>query len=186
MQELDDLIEDLKAYWGIDNVVSPVKRALMLSLTQGVWATTLYRFNKFAHRKKLKMLYIPLMFAQKAMEVATGISLLPSTNIGPGLYIGHFGGIIIHHNAAIGKRLNIGQGVTIGELGKGHGGVPVIGDDVYIGVGASVLGNITVGNNAVIGAGAVVLKDVQKGETVVGVPARPIHRGKCKVVELKL
>ena len=176
MNELKDFVEDLKAYWGTDNHVSPAKRVLAISLTQGVWATSLYRFNKFAHRKKLKMLYVPLMFAQKAMEMATGISILPSAEIGPGLYIGHFGGICIHHNAVIGKRVNIGQGVTIGELGKGHGGVPKIGDDVYIGVGASVLGNIVIKDYAIIGAGAVVLKDVNQGETVVGVPARPVRK----------
>jgi serine O-acetyltransferase len=69
----------------------------------------------------------------------------------------------------------IGQNVTVGGR-SGHESVPMIGDDVYIGAGARVLGPIHVGNGATIGANAVVLSDVHAGQSVAGVPARPIRQ----------
>ena len=74
------------------------------------------------------------------------------------------------------KNLNIGTGVVIGEKGVGYGGVPVIGDNVYVGVGAKVLGNIKVGHNVKIGANAVVLNDLPDNVTAVGIPAKIVQR----------
>ncbi len=84
-----------------------------------------------------------------------------NTQIGPGLYINHTIGIIISKRAVIGSNCNISQNVTIGYISQGkRKGAPKIGDNVYIGAGAIIIGDITVGNNAAIGAGAVVVKDV--------------------------
>jgi serine O-acetyltransferase len=76
----------------------------------------------------------------------------------------------------MGERCSLSQGVTIGVLGGPREGVPRIGNDVYIGAGAKVLGDITIGDGAIIGANAVVLSDVPAGATAVGVPARVISK----------
>jgi serine O-acetyltransferase len=104
-----------------------------------------------------------------------GISIGHRTRIGSGLYIGHFGGIIVNIGAVIGKNCNLSQGVTIGQANRGaRRGVPVIGDNVFIGPGAVVLGKITIGNNVAIGANSVVTRDVPDGAVVVGAPAQII------------
>ena len=100
-----------------------------------------------------------------------GISIPYNTNISAGFYIGHFGGIVVNHKAVIGKNCNISQGVTIGETyGGKNPGVPVIGDNVYIGPGAKIIGGITIGNNVAIGANCVLTKSVPDNAIVVGIP----------------
>ena len=102
-----------------------------------------------------------------------GISLYPGTKIGKGFYIGHFGTIIINGEVSIGQNCNISQGVTIGIAGReDNRGTPTIGDNVYIGPGAKIFGNITIGNNVGVGANAVVSKDVHDGSVVGGIPAK--------------
>jgi serine O-acetyltransferase len=95
--------------------------------------------------------------------------------IGEGFYIGHFGHIVVNSSAVIGKNCNISQGVTIGIANTGSKkGVPVVGDYVYIGPGAKILGNINIGNYAAIGANSVVVNDVPENGVVVGIPARVV------------
>ncbi len=108
----------------------------------------------------------------------TGIEIHPGAEIGDYLFIDHGMGIVIGETTIIKDRVTMYHGVTLGgvstELGsKRH---PTIGNDVIIGAGATVLGNITIGDGAQIGAGAVVLKDVPAGATAVGVPARIIEK----------
>src|SRR5262245_24284971 len=98
---------------------------------------------------------------ERADPSDVGIELPRPTSLGPGLYIGHFGGITISRHAKIGMRCSISQNVTIGVSGQGEkGGAPVIGDDVYIGPGARLFGKITIGDNAKIGANAVIHRDI--------------------------
>lgn len=104
-----------------------------------------------------------------------GISIPFITNIGKGFYIGHFGTIVINPSTIIGCNVNISQGVTIGATNRGeHAGVATIGDSVYIGPGAKIIGAIRIGNNVAIGANAVVTHDVPDNAVVAGVPARII------------
>lgn len=104
-----------------------------------------------------------------------GISIPYYTQIESGLYISHFGCIIVNHNAVIGKNLNLSQEVTIGQSNRGKKkGCPTIGDNVYIGPGAKIFGNIRIGNNVAIGANAVVTEDVPDNAVVVGIPAKVI------------
>lgn len=104
-----------------------------------------------------------------------GISIPAGTRIGSGFYIGHFGGIVVSGKATIGRNCNISQGVTIGRTNRGnHQGYPVIGDNVYIGPGAVIVGGIRVGNNVAIGANCVVTRDVPDDAVVVGVPGKVI------------
>lgn len=100
--------------------------------------------------------------------------VVPShARIGKGTHIEHRGvAVVINRQAVIGERCSIGAQVVVGGRGKEIAGVPVIGNDVYLGAGAKILGAITIGNGSVIGANSVVLCDVPDGATAVGVPAR--------------
>ena len=104
-----------------------------------------------------------------------GIDIPYPTVIGSGFYIGHFSGIVVNGKCVFGKNCNISQGVTVGEANRGkRKGCPTIGDNVYIGPGAKVFGNIKVGDDAAIGANCVVTKDVPDNAVVAGVPGRVI------------
>jgi serine O-acetyltransferase len=106
-------------------------------------------------------------------SVKYGISIPRTTQIGPGFYIGHFGDIVINGECIIGRDCNISQGVTLGQSNRGpRKGVPVLGDRVYIGPGAKIVGEVQVGSDVAIGANAVVTSDVPNNAVMVGVPAR--------------
>jgi serine O-acetyltransferase len=103
----------------------------------------------------------------------TGIEIHPGATIGPRFFIDHGMGVVIGETAVIGHDVTMYQGVTLGGTGKQRGKRhPSIGDNVVIGVGAKILGDVHIGNGAKIGGGAVVLRDVPPGTTAVGVPAR--------------
>jgi serine O-acetyltransferase len=152
------------------------KDTLYLFMEQGVWALTVYRFGRWVRRIPIPIVshilkaIAYLLF--KLIEILTGISIPASAQIGKGFYIGHFGSIILHSDAKMGENCSIGPGVLIGTRGLGSIGVPVIGNNVYIGVGAKLLGQIKIGNNVKIGANAVVVFDVPDDSTVVGIPGQ--------------
>ena len=157
-------------------------------LTQGFWATSVYRLTHRVHLWKQRGRKLPgvsglvtvlCLFATKAAEVLTGISLQPECEIGEGLYIGHYGMVILNGQARLGRNCNLSQGVTLGCAGRGENrGAPVLGDRVYVGTNAIVIGRITVGDDAAIGAGAVVTKSVPARAVVAGNPARVLsYRG---------
>jgi len=104
-----------------------------------------------------------------------GISVPWRTKVGAGFYIGHFGQIVVHDQAVIGTNCNISQGVTLGQANRGpRKGYPVVGDCVYLGPGAKLVGSVRVGNNVAVGANCVVTKDVPDNAVVVGVPGRVV------------
>ena len=106
-----------------------------------------------------------------------GISIPFTTQIGEGLYIGHFGSIVVNELAVIGKNCNLSHDVTIGQANRGkRKGYPVIGNNVYIGPGAKLVGSVTLGNNVAVGANCVVTRDVPEDGVVAGVPGRVISR----------
>jgi serine O-acetyltransferase len=150
-----------------------------LIFEQGIWAILVFRFGSWVNTFRVPVLRsflkIIAFFLFKIIEMTTGISIPASVKIGKGFYIGHFGGIIVHSDVQIGENFSIGPGVVLGTRGLGNKGVPQIGNNVYIGVGAKVLGNVKVGNNVKIGANAVVIKDVPDNATVIGIPARLIE-----------
>jgi serine O-acetyltransferase len=118
--------------------------------------------------------HIPFVgsFLQSILFFLFGATIPRRAEIGSGCLLAHGGnGIVIHPKARIGKNVYISQQVTIGGSGVGTD-LPVIGDDVYIGTGAKILGPITVGANSVIGANAVVVKSVPAHCVAAGVPAR--------------
>ena len=123
----------------------------------------------------LKLFFPISWLILRHLEFRFGISISYKTIVGSGFYIGHFGGIIVNHNAVIGKNCNISHQVTLGVANRGERkGYPVIGDNVYIGPGAKIIGKVTIGNNAAIGANCVVTKDVPENGVVVGVPGKVI------------
>lgn len=146
-------------------------------LTQGFWAVFQYRIAHYVYIK----IHIPILrqllrflclIWQKAIEIAAGISIPSSAFIGHSFYIGHFGGIILNADAIIGTNCNIAQGVTIGVSGQGEKrGVPVVGDNVFIGVNSVLVGKINVGNNVVIGACSLLNSSLEDNTVALGVPA---------------
>jgi len=127
--------------------------------------------HRIAHSLwKLKVPFIPRFISQLS-RFLTGIEIHPGAVIGRGLFIDHGMGVVIGETAVIGDNVTLFQGVTLGgtgkETGKRH---PTIGNNVVIGAGAKVLGNIEIEDNSYIGANAVVLRNVPANSTVVGVP----------------
>jgi len=156
-----------------------IRTLAYMLLTQGIWAVTMFRLGGWlrtiprAVRLPLAVIYVPL---HKLVQCLTGIDIPNSVEAGPGLYIGHFGGIILHGQVRLGSNVNLGQGVTIGIGGFGaRRGVPTIGSRVYFGAGAKVFGPIAVGDDCIIGANAVVNRTIPSGSVAAGVPARVIR-----------
>lgn len=149
----------------------------IIFFTQGFWATFQYRVAHYIYLKvKWKPFRFPVLFLAliwlKIIEMTTGISIPYSVTIGHSFYIGHFGGIIINSNAIIGDNCNISQGVTIGASGKGKNrGVPILGNNVYIGANAIIAGKISIGNNVLIGACSMVKDTFPDNSVIFGVPA---------------
>jgi serine O-acetyltransferase len=111
-----------------------------------------------------------------------GISIPFETQIGSGFYIGHFGGIFISSLCVIGRDVNISQDVTIGRtVRNGIPGSALIGDRVYIGPGAKVVGAVRIGDDVAIGANCVVTRDAIDSSIVAGVPGRTISEGKGSI-----
>lgn len=125
-------------------------------------------------------LTLPLLLVarlvQRRLRYRMGVNVPYATKIGPGLLIGHAGGIVVNAAAHIGRNCNLSHNVTIGSTKGAMAGVPVIGDNVYIGPGSVVVGSITVGDGAAVGANSVVMADVPAGATVAGAPARIVSR----------
>lgn len=106
-----------------------------------------------------------------------GIRIQPETSIGSGLNIGHFGGINVHARCVIGRNCDISQQVTLGQANRGKNkGYPTLGDNVYVGPGARIIGRVRIGNNVAIGANCVVTKDVPDNSVVVGIPGHVISQ----------
>ena len=142
----------------------------VLILYQGLHALISHRIAHFFY--KIHLFFLARLLSQ-CSRFMTGIEIHPGAQIGKRFFIDHGMGAVIGETSIIGDDVLIYQGVTLGgtglEKGKRH---PTIGDNVVIGGGAKVLGNITVGDNSYIGANAVVIKDVPPNSTVVGVPGR--------------
>ena len=102
-------------------------------------------------------------------QIKYGFQIYPETQIGAGLYLGHWGSLVINPKAKIGKNCNIAQGVTIAQANRGKNeGVPEIGDEVWIGPNAVIVGNIKIGNNVLIAPNAYVNFDVPENSVVIG------------------
>jgi serine O-acetyltransferase len=154
-------------------------RALLRGiLSQGFQALVVYRIFRWFHERGIPTQPIRF-FVERLTEIVTGISIPAQAQVGKGLRIHHFGGIIIHSETVIGECCTIYHGVTLGDRG-GWGGAPCIGNHVMIGAGAKILGDVTVGDNCRIGANAVVMTSIPPRCLAVGVPAvikEPVSAG---------
>ena len=146
-------------------------------LSLGFRYTVWMRWCALVHAYPIaRVLFFPFAWlVNRHQQIRFGIGISYKTKIGPGLYIGHQGGIVINEQVVIGKNCNLSQQVTIGVSRRGErAGVPTIGDNVYLGPGAKIFGQIQVGNDAAIGANCVVTRDVPDNGVAVGIPAKVI------------
>lgn len=132
-------------------------------------------FHRIAHSLYRKKCFFISRLISVISRFLTGIEIHPGAVIGEGVLIDHGMGVVIGETAIVGDRVTIFHGVTLGATrsmnGKRH---PTIGNDVIIGAGSKILGNITIGNNVIIGANSVVTKDSPDNVTIVGAPGKII------------
>jgi serine O-acetyltransferase len=137
----------------------------LFSLDNGVQATFLYRLARWLAQHRLRAFASIL---HSLMKFLTHIDVSPYAEIGPGITFYHGEGIVIGKLTRLGRRVTVCQGATTGS------GRPQVGDDVYIGAGAKILGTVTIGSRSKIGANAVVLNDIPEDGIAVGVPAHSV------------
>jgi serine O-acetyltransferase len=169
------IIDDYRAVFERDPAARGFFAGLVVLLTYpGFHAIVLHRFAHLLHRLRIPVLPRIVMWVGRLL---TGIEIHPAAEIGGGFFIDHGFGVVIGETAEIGRNVTMYQGSTLGgtgkETGKRH---PTLGDNVVVGAGAKVLGNIRVGNNVYIGANAVLLQSVPDDCTVVGVPGRCVKQ----------
>jgi serine O-acetyltransferase len=146
---------------------------LEVLLYPGLQATIVHRLNHWMWNAGVP--FVPRLLSQFT-RFSTGIEIHPGAQIGCGFFIDHGMGVVIGETAVVGNHVTLYQGVTLGGTGKQSGKRhPTLGDDIVVGVGAKVLGAITIGDGARIGAGAVVVKDVPPHATAIGIPARVVQ-----------
>jgi len=141
----------------------------------GLWAMFFYRFSNSLYKRGLR--FIP-RFISALGQFLTTIDIHPAATIGCRVFIDHGVGVVIGETAIIGDDVVIYQQVTLGGVSTSHGKRhPTVENNVVVGAGAKVLGNITLGEGSKIGANSVVVKDVPPFATAVGIPARIITCG---------
>lgn len=138
-------------------------------------AVSWFRFGSWCKHKRIP--YLP-GFSQRHILSTYGLEIWVGADIGGGLYIAHPVGTVIAVRR-MGCNCSVIAAVTFGM--RNEWSFPDIGDGVFVGAGARILGGIRVGHNAIIGANAVVMQDVPDGATVVGIPARVIKIGGKRV-----
>ncbi|MBF0594849.1 MAG: serine O-acetyltransferase [Candidatus Omnitrophica bacterium] len=128
-------------------------------------------FHRIAHMLwTMKVPILPRLISQIA-RILSGIEIHPGAVIGDGLLIDHGTGVVIGETAIVGNNVTLYQGVTLGGTGKESGKRhPTLGNNIVVGAGAKILGNIVIGDNSYVGANSVVLQSVPPNATVVGVP----------------
>jgi serine O-acetyltransferase len=162
------LLEDLgrKAEWY--ELPRNWRSLLRMCVSDGSTCQILYRMMRFCQQRRLKL---PALALYRLNALVGHAVIGRDADLGPGLVILHSFGIVINSQVRAGKNLVLEHGVTIGaEKGRS----PVLGDNVFLGAGAKVIGNVRIGSDVKVGANAVVTRDLPDGATAVGVPARVI------------
>lgn len=174
---LFSMFEDIKAVYKND----PAARGFEPILYPGLHAIIVHRYISYPlYRIRLK--FIARLISQ-IMRFFTGIEIHPGAQIRRGFFIDHGMGVVIGETAEIGRNCVLFHGVTLGGTGKDHGKRhPTVGDNVYIGAGATLLGPIKIGHHAKIGAETVVVnKDIPPRCTVVGAPGKIVRQDGVRV-----
>jgi serine O-acetyltransferase len=152
------------------------RRALISAYLRDPGFRFTYYMRKVAHySKNKKSIWIFAYLYNRVLlhhyRFKYGFDISPTTKIGPGLYIGHFGGVVISPNAVLGANINIAQGVTIGAASRGpRTGAPTLEDRVWVGANAIIIGKVVIGHDALIAPGAYVNFDVPSMSIVLGNP----------------
>ncbi len=140
------------------------------------WVIICYRVANYIYKRDLIFLAKLIMFFARMF---TGIEIHPGATIGKRFFIDHGHGVVIGETTVIGNDVTLYQGVTLGGTGKDKGDRhPKVGNNVTIGAGAKILGNIKIADNTVIGANAVVLKETNLDGVYVGIPAKNVNKNK--------
>jgi serine O-acetyltransferase len=163
---LQTILEDFrrKALWCYQ---ATDRRSLCKAFcTDGGMAMVLYRLMQWSRHRRLSILE---MIFNKLNAVLCNCIIGRGAEFGPGLVLIHSTGVVVNGGVRGGSGIHIEHQVTIGAEQRMS---PRLGNDVFIGAGAKIIGNVKVGNGARIGANAVVIEDVPQGCTAVGVPAR--------------
>lgn len=161
--------EDLAHKAAIRGLPPELSSYARVCATQGTMAQLLYRAMRFCHTRHLGL---PAMALYRLNGILCQAIIGRGADLGPGLVLVYGHGIVINSAVRAGKNLVVLHGVTLGEV---RGESPVLGDDVYIGAGAKVIGKVRIGSRVRIGANAVVTRDLPDGATAVGVPARVVR-----------
>lgn len=166
---------DLHVYWSKRGGHSLLSSLLYMITCHGWHIMVWFRVGKIIYAIPVPIVsHICKIFFQLGWYLLTtfyGIFIDLTSTIGKGFYIGHYGGILVRGN--IGEYCSIGQGVTIGSKGAGKSnGWPTLEHNVYIGVGAKVIGNIHIGNDVIVGANAVVTVSIPDKSLALGIPAK--------------
>ena len=170
--------EDVRSILDRDPAAQSVLEVLLCY--SGLHALWFHRFNHWLWKHNFRLL---ARWLSQVARLLTAIEIHPGAEIGRRLFIDHGMGVVIGETAIVGDDVTLFQGVTLGGTGKEHGKRhPTIEDNVVVGGGAKILGNIIVGKNCRIGAGSVVLRNVPDNSTVVGVPGHIILREGKRVV----
>lgn len=179
---IDDLKFKAECYYGHKSL-GHVLRAL---LTDGTSAVVLYRLAKFCQKVGLGVISSFLLEVNKLLH---GCVIGRGVEFGKGFVLMHPVGVIINGAVRGGEKVVIESGVVIGASRNGWPvQVPVLGNNIFIGAGAKILGRVRIGNNVKIGANAVVVHDVSDNVTVAGIPARIIsqhHNSQASAVSQK-
>jgi serine O-acetyltransferase len=148
--------------------------------SQGFWAMLVYRFGRWRYTIRNSIVRKPFSLCYKLLykivQILTGIELPCEVPVGRNFRIDHFGDIIISGYASFGDNCIIRNGVTIGLKNISEKTAPCLGNNISIGAGAKILGNITIGNNVDIGANAVVIASVPDNSIAIGIPAKIITK----------
>jgi serine O-acetyltransferase len=164
-----------KAQWCYQS--TSARAIIKTVLTDGTCAMVLYRLMQWSRRWRL----VPLeMLFNKVNGVCCQCIIGRGAEFGPGFVLIHSNGVVINGTVRGGKNLHIEHQVTIGAERNQS---PRLGDNIFIGAGAKIVGPVTIGDGARIGANAVVVDDVPPHSTVVGIPARVIRVRECAVPE---
>lgn len=183
---LSDLLEMLRYDLARSAQVLGRGRLAVLLAAPGFQALALYRLRRWLGEGRGPLLAALDLIIGRLAQILTGADLSPRAKIGPGLVIGHAVGVVIGEGAVIGRDGVILHGVTLGIAGRGpQRGYPSIGDRVYVGAGAKVLGKIQLGDDVVVGANAVVTRPAPGRAVLAGVPARIIsYAGSAELIGL--
>ena len=164
------VLSDLRAKQALYSQYGETCSLLKATLSDGTSANVLYRAQAALARWRLAPLALVPHWLNKVLN---GCVIGVRAHFGPGFVLVHPVGVVINSAARGGRNVWLESGVVIGD---NRGRCPLLGDDIFIGSGAKVIGGVTLGSGSRVGANSVVLHDVAAGDTVVGIPARPVRR----------